>query len=172
MKFSAGVGGFSPFSFSTQSEADGGKSILRVKPAFFANALIDGPFGHFVIPEIGWVYHGGGEDEYNKNTFFLLGDLGYPISDTLIFRYGYGLFITRISGDGEAILLNNGGSFSTFYTAGEAVNSYNSTVNLGIEAAIKSNATFRTQIYLFELFNSDAREISYMLSYSFFFEGV
>lgn len=171
LKLSGGVGGYSPFSLSTQSDADGGKSILRVKPTLFVNALIEAPFQHFLMPEFGWVINGSGEDEYTKNTFYLLADLAYPIVPTFILRYGYGLFMTRISGDGEPILLNNGNGFGTYYTAGEGVTSYNSTFNLGFELAVKSDATFRFQTFIFEPISS-SREISYMLSYSFFFDGM
>lgn len=171
LKLSAGIGGYSPFSFSTQTDADGGTSVLRIKPTLFVNALIEAPFDHFLMPEFGWVINGSGEDEYTKNTFYLLTDLAYSIAPTFVLRYGYGLFMTRISGDGEAILLNNGNGFATYYTAGEAVTSFNSTINLGFELAVKADATFRVQTFFFEPLSSD-REISYMLSYSFFFDGM
>lgn len=170
VKFNAGVGGYSPFSFSTQTDSDGGKSPLRLKPTLFLSALFEAPFNHFFMPEAGWVINGSGEDEYSKNTYYVLADLVYPIFGDLVLRYGYGLFMTRISGDNEAILLNNGSSFSTFYTAGEGVTSYNSTVNLGFEIVVRSDATVRAQAFVFQPFSSVDREVSYMLSYSYFFD--
>jgi hypothetical protein len=171
MKLSAGIGGYSPFSFTTQSDSDGGKSILRVKPTFFLSGLFEVPFSHFLSPEFGWVLHGEGEDSYSKNTYYLLTDLIYPITADLVLRYGYGLFMTRISGDGEAIQLNNGTATATFYTAGEASTSYNSTLNLGFEYVVRADATFRVQSFIFQPFSSTDREVSYMLSYAFFFDG-
>lgn len=170
IKLNAGVGGYSPFSFTTQTDADGGKSVLRLKPTIFLSALFEAPLSHFIMPEVGWVIHGSGEDEYSKNTYYILTDLVYPITGELVLRYGYGLFMTRISGDDEAVLLNNGNSYSTFYTAGEAVTSYNSTINLGLELVVRSDATVRLQSFVFQPFSSMDREVSYMLSYSFFFD--
>lgn len=171
MKLNAGIGGYSPFSFTTQTDSDGGKSLLRVKPTLFLGGLFEAPLNHFFAPEFGMVLHGSGEDNYSKSTYYLLTDLVYPLTAEFVLRYGYGLFMTRISGDGEEVLLNNGSSYSTFYTAGEAVTSYNSTINLGLEFVVRSDATFRLQTFVFQPFSSIDREVSYMFSYAFFFDG-
>ena len=142
IKLYGGVGGYSPFNFNTQTESDGGKSPLRVKPAIFFAGLFEIPLNHHFASEVGWVLNGSGEDEYSKNTFFILTDFIYPLSLEFVLRYGYGLFMTRISGDGEEIYLNNGNGSSPFYTAGEASTSYNSTINLGFEFVVRVDATF------------------------------
>lgn len=164
-----GLGGYVPFGPSTQKDPDGGRNTFSFDPMVTFNTVQPIPgFNHVFMPELGFVFHGSGSDDYKKTTTFLLLDVGYLIRPKLVLRYGIGTFITSVKGDGGAVELNNGTSTSTFYRPGESKKSWNTTLDLGAEMALAPNYALRFQTHLFSIFSSTSRKLSYSLSFNYY----
>jgi hypothetical protein len=161
-----GLGGYVP-NPGTQKSADGGKNTLSPDPFLSIGTKFPLYGPTWAMPELGYVVHGGEKDNYSKKTIFILWDVGYNIAPKLLFRFGLGTFLTKISGDKEAVSRGNGASGSaTFYTAGESVTSYNTTSNLGIEYGLAGGNSIKLETYVFSLFG-DGRHVNYSLSMNF-----
>lgn len=162
-------GGYVPFGPSTQKDIDGSKNTLSFDPMISFNTVVPVPYyNQLFLPELGFVVHGSGADDYSKRTIFLLTDLGYRFTDKFMLRYGIGTFITTVSGDGGQTTLNNGGGTSTFYRPSESSSSWNTTLNLGGEYAIDQNFSLRFQTYMFSILSSTSRKLSYSLSLTYY----
>lgn len=164
-----GFGGYIPFGPSTQKDETGSKNTFALDPVLSVNTVIPTPFfNQLFLPEFAYVFHGSGADEYSKNTMLFLADLGHRISPQLVFRYGLGTVLTRVSGDGAAVTLRNGGDTSTFYRPGETQTSWNTTINFGLETAFNANYAFRFQTYWFSLFDGESRKGSYSFTIHYY----
>ena len=163
-----GFGSYVPFPLTTQKDTDGGKQLFTFQPFVSWGGLWSFGTGHFLAPEVGMVYHLSLEDDYSKKTFFLLYNLGYRLSPRALLRYGFGTFMTKISGDGEAVTVRNGSSYATAYQPEESWTSYNTTVNLGLEYAFDSQWAGRFDLYTFEFLDSIKRDYSYAISLTYF----
>jgi len=168
-KWGVGAGAHVPFGLSTQKDKEGGTSALNFQPSVFASGLFPAPLGHLYMPELGFIFYTGLENDYSKRTTYILMDVGYKFSANFLLRYGFGIFATRISADGKALTLPNGSSTSTFYQPSEAVTTYNVTWNLGIESALSSNWSARFEVYLYEILSSVKRDFSYTLNATYYF---
>lgn len=162
-------GGYAPFGPSTQKETTGSRNTFSFDPMLGVNTILTTPFyGQLFLPEFAMVFHGSGDDDYKKNTWLFLADFGHRINNKLLLRYGLGTILTKISGDGGAVQLNNGGSTATFYQPNETSTSWNTTINLGLESAVTGNYAVRFETYLFSFFNNEARKFSYSLNVVYF----
>ncbi len=163
-----GAGGYVPFGFSTQKDADGSRRTFSFEPYIFINGVLRAPYNHIFLPELGYVFHTSEKyDDYKKSTMFLLLDLGYMLRPNLVLRYGVGIFKTSISSDGGAVTLANGSGTSTYYRPNESKTTYNTTWNLGIEKSWTRNYATKFELYLFEPISSK-RDISYSLSLAYY----
>ncbi|GAB4025382.1 MAG: hypothetical protein Fur0010_28600 [Bdellovibrio sp.] len=162
-----GLGGYVPFGLSTRDSADGGVSTFAFDPALTLNHVMPFFLGQLFMPEIGHVFHGEGKDGHSKKTIFGLLDFGYQIQTGLVLRYGLGTFLTKISGDGGAVELNNGTSTKTFYRPSKSVTSWNTTLNGGIEWAFNSNYASRFELFMFD-FLASTRKFSYILNITYY----
>lgn len=159
------VGGYVPFGLSTQKTADGKTNSTSFDPMISISHVMPVPFAHFFMPEFGLVLHGSGSDDYSKRTYFLLLDLGLPIfTPGLLFRYGLGTILTKISADGSAVELPNGSGTATFYRPDKTSTSWNTTLDLGLEYAFTPQHAGRIETFLFSPL-SDSRSISYTVNY-------
>ena len=163
-----GIGGYVPFGFSTQKESNGDTNATTFHPMVSLNGIVTSIFGQLFVPELGLVEHLGEYDEYRKRTIFVLFDLAYVVNDSFLLRYGVGTFMTRISGDGGSVELNNGNTTQTFYRTSESITSYNTTLDFGMELAYNKNYAFKLEGYLFGLFDANSRKISYSLSLNYY----
>ena len=159
-----GAGGYVPFGFSTQTNKSGSRGVFDLQPMIFVNGLFSVPYLRFFLPEFGYIHYRDLKDDYSKKGYYLLADFGYPTSQQTLIRYGVGIFMTEISGEGKAVTLNNGSSTATFYTPSESSKSYNVTWNLGIEQAINQNFSGRFELYIYEILSSLKRDLSYSFS--------
>ena len=152
-----------PYALSTQKSDDGGNNILTWHPGVSFNAILPFFGNHIISPEMGYVYYRDNKDDYSKSSIFLLCDLGYRFSANTLLRYGVGTFITSISGDGAAIVLNNGSGTATFYRPTDTTKSYTSTFNLGIESIYTPQLAWRLETFIANIFSSERRKLSYTL---------
>jgi len=159
------AGGYVPFGPSTQSDVSGSSNTLSFDPMIGINTKIPTSFyRHIFLPEFDIVFHTGERDGYSKKTYLFSADFGIEISPMFMFRYGTSTALTSISGDGGVVYLNNGADVDAFYRPSESSISWNQTFNLGIDGLISPEYTLRFETYIFSLFNSDARKVSYSLS--------
>ncbi len=168
-KWALGAGAHVPFGLSTQKDKEGGTSALNFQPSIFASGFFPAPMGHLFMPELGYIYYTGLKNDYSKSTLYLLIDVGYKLNANFLLRYGFGIFGTTISADGQALTLANGNSTSTFYQPSESMTSYNVTWNLGIESAINSNWSLRFETFIYEIMSSVKRDISYTFNITYYF---
>ena len=165
-------GGFYvPFGPSTQSDVNGGTNSLRFKPMVGLGTSIATEFyGQLFLPRFDYV-HNGSLQGYSKNTMLLSFDFGHPFNDGLVFKYGFGVVRTAISGDGGTVDLGNGTQTQSFNYPAESSATFNNTLNLGLESVLSENFSFTTQFYLFSLLNSTARKVSYSFFLTAMVEG-
>jgi len=163
-----GAGGYVPFGFSTQSDKAGGKGTFDLHPTLYLNGSFNIPYLKFFLPEVGAIFYRDLKDDYSKRSYYFLGDFAYPIRSKTLIRYGVGIFITKIGGEGKAVVLNNGDGYMTFYTPSESVSTYNVTWNLGVEQALNSHYALRFEAYIYEILSSLKRDISYSFSLTYY----
>ena len=160
-----GLGGYVPFGPATQKETTGSRNTFSFSPMVGVNTVFPTPFyGQLFMPELAFVFHSEDQDGYSKTTTLFLFDFGHQFSPSLVFRYGLGTALTRISGEGGTVTLLNGSSPDTYYQPNESSTSWNTTVNLGLENAFDANYALRFQTYWFSLFDGEARKASYSLN--------
>ncbi len=163
------AGGYVPFGPSTQKDVTGSSNALSFDPMIGVNTKIMTPwYGQIFLPEFDVVFHTGESDGYSKRSYIFSADFGYILNPMLMVRYGTSTVITSISGDGGVVYLNNGNSVDAFYQPADSSLSWNQTVNLGVDGIIDPNYTLRFETYIFSLFNSQARQVSYSLSLLFY----
>lgn len=159
------AGAYVPFGPSTQGNVSGSSNTLALDPMIGVNTKILTPwYGQVFLPEFDIVFHTGEKDGYSKRTYLFSADFGYQVNPMLMLRYGTSTVITSISGDGGVVYLNNGNDVDAFYQPNETSLSWNQTLNFGIDGIIDPSYTLRFETYIFSLFNSKARQVSYSLS--------
>ncbi len=159
------VGDYVPFGPSTQGSVTGSSNTLSFNPMIGVNTKIQTPwYGQVFLPELDIVFNTGEKDGYSKRTYLISADFGYNLNPMLMLRYGTSTIITSISGDGGVVYLNNGNSVDDFYQPDQSSLSWNQTLNLGVDGIINSTYSLRFETYIFSLFNSKARQVSYSLS--------
>lgn len=163
-----GAGGYVPFGLSTQSDKVGGKGTFDFQSMLYLNTALPVAYLDLFLPELGVVFYHDLKDDYSKKTYYLLLDFGYQLRSNTLFRYGLGMFWTSIKGEGKAVRLNNGSGYSTFYTPSLSQTTHNVTWNLGVEQALNLNYALRFETYLFEVFSSLKRDVSYSLSFTYY----
>ena len=161
------VGGYVPFGLSTQDSEDGGANTFGFDPVVTINHVIPFIWGELFMPEFRLVLNGEGKDGYDKKTMFFLLDFGHRFAPGFVGRYGIGTFMTKISGDGGAVVLNNGTSTSTFYRPSKSVTSWNTTLNGGLEWAFDANYAMRFELFMFD-FLASTRKFSYILNLTYY----
>ena len=122
-----------------------------------------------VTPQLGFTMPKSGVDEnVNRMTIFILANVKYKINYFNIFA-GTGYHITRISGPGGELELNNGGGSDSFPLPDEAVYSRNVIVNLGLGINFNKEISAEFYTYIFNAFESLERAYSLGLTFSYHF---
>jgi len=163
-----GLGGYVPFGPAVQKEKDGGRSTTSFHPMLTLNTNYPMFFDHFFTPQIGLVLHGDKYDETKKKTVFILWDVAYSFNSSLLLRYGFGSFLTKVGGDGGTISMPNGNSTTTFAKPDKTVTSYNTTLNLGVEYGLNRHYSAQFETYVFNTLDKQSREVSYSLSVNYY----
>ena len=164
------LSGHSTFGPSIQKDAHGGRNTFSFDPALALNTMIpvEG-WTHFFTPEVGIVINSQNQNsDYSKYTTYFLLDLGHPLPPHFLLRYGIGFFITSIKGEGGTTRQKNGNEYFDFTRPGTAVNSYNLTINIGIERQILPEWSIRFETFAFSMLDQHARNISYSLGINFY----
>lgn len=118
-------------------------------------------------PEVGYIQHFDNEDESSHRTIFLLYNFEYEISKEFQIRFGGGTFISTISGDGTAVVLNNGTGTQTFYAPSESATSYTGSLTAGLRVGVATNYSVRFDANLMRFLDGDRRSVSYLLSLNY-----
>lgn len=155
-----GMGTYVPSFGRYQDEVDGSTDHFQFNPYFSLTNYYPLFNEYFLAPEIGMAFHTGTEDEYSKRTIVLLWHGAYRFSERLLFRFGVGTFWTKISGDGEEVVING----STFYAPTTSSTSYTSSLDFGVEHVMSPNWGARFDLMLQRAFSGDRRTFSYLLS--------
>ena len=111
----------------------------------------------------------------SKFTFMTLFSAAYAFNDIGIigtsysipwidFKIGTGFSITRISGDGGTQDLNNGSSSDAFPLPFEPSFTRNVIVSAGAEIAPINSLSFRSDIHIYNIHESESRATSYIIS--------
>lgn len=163
------LGSYSPFFGRYQVNTAGGLNHIMFNPYIAVNTKVGIRDKLLFAPEFGAAFHQEDVDkEYSKTTFVLLYDLAYNFYPSTFVRFGLGNFITHITGDGSAKEQNNGTSIDVFYRPEGLVNSFNTTLNGGLEYYIHRKWSLRGEIHLFGFLNSEKRSFSYIFAGNFF----
>ena len=91
------------------------------------------------------------------------------ITSFFIFQYGFSNTITKVSGKGGSVVLNNGGSTATFYTPDTAKTSYMASLDLGGEFILTSEFGTRVQFSIDRFLSSKARRVSHLVTLNYYF---
>jgi hypothetical protein len=167
------IGSYSPSVGQYQDDAEGNTASFTFNPYLSLTTKIPVLFPQFyAMPELGYVFNKvESSEEYKKRTIYVLYNFGYEFYPQFFFRFGIGTFITKIGGEGGAKEQNNGASTATFYLPGESVSSYNSTLNLGGEVSLLEGFATRADVYIFQLLESERREISFSIGLTYYPPG-
>ncbi len=163
-----GLGGYVPFGFTTQKRPEGGNNKTTFHPMVVLSTVRPLPYEHVAMPEFGIVFHQNNFDEVSKKTIFILWDIGWRANDRFVLRYGFGTFMTKISGKGGSITLSNGDSTMAFAAPDETQTSYNTTLNLGVDVALGRHYAFKAEAFIFGMMKSTSRAISYSLAFNYY----
>ena len=164
------AGGYVPFGPSTQKDVSGSKNTFSLDPMIGVNtAFNSGFYDQLFMPEVAIAFNGSETEGYSKYTYLFLADFGYVINSQFIIRYGLGSVITHITGDWGTMTLNNGSSTSEYYLPDQSAFSWNTTVNLGVQALLDKEFSFRFETFLFSPFNNESRKMSYALSLLYYY---
>lgn len=123
------------------------------------------PYNLSLAPELGYVLQRT-EGEISKNQFLSRLDLIYLVHEKIKLRFGTSYMITSISGDGGEDTLNNGDSTEVYYIPEARRNSFDQTIDLGIEF-IFEDIHLRAQAHFFELLDEEQRMRNYNLSINY-----
>lgn len=170
-KYGVGFVNYVPFSGQMQTDTDGSTSMISFNPGITLAGAVHLGSSHYFLPEVGYVFHTGLEDEYSKKTIFVLYDFGYMLAPRWMLRYGPGTFMTRISGEGgtDQVPSSAASGSSTGFRPSESVTSYNTTLNLGIEFAFTPLMFAKFEIFVFGFLDSEKRNLSHGLSFKYLF---
>jgi hypothetical protein len=162
-----GLNSYSPQVGTYQNDRLGGTESFSFNPGIAFNMLRQWSGNHYFAPEIGFVSHDVAVDDYSKSTTYILYDIAYAFSKSMYLRYGLGNFMTKISGDGGERELNNGTGTSTFYLPAEDSQSYNTTLNLGLEFKVRETISFRGEFFIFSPLSGD-RNVSFLMGMNWY----
>ena len=159
------AGGYVPFASSIQKSPDGELNTYSFLPTLGVgtSVLLEEINGSF-SPELGVVFHSsqaGGD--YQKSTFYVLGDIEMEWGASWRLRYGLGLFGTLIDGEGGTVTRENGQEYSDFHRPSKRVVSYNVSLNLGWDYNFFSRWFVRLEIFVFSIWDKQARDMGHML---------
>lgn len=164
------LGTHTEFFNAIQTDDKGTLRKFDFAPTIGAGVTIPMAEQFYFAPEFNWVLPQMMEESNIMiNTFMLRGDVAYDLMGWLRTRIGTSLMWQNQQGKGGSAKLNNGNSTSTFYYPDENRSSFNNTLDLGAEAMYE-NFSIRLQTYIYSVFRSDRRQISYTLFLTYYWE--
>lgn len=167
---SVGLGLYNDFPLTTQAKADltGGKNLFSPSPMFHLSGRFNIKDRHYFLPEYGYVYFLNTNDNFTKilNKWSL--DFGYVLFDKYNLRYGVSTMVYSYNGPGGTVTMQDGSSTSSYALPKDANKTYNTTLDLGFEYQHNAHHGVRLDTHVFSIL-SDARQLSYNLSYHYYF---
>ena len=175
-----GIGSMSPFLGQNTIDKEGEtQSSLSIWPYLSLHEYFNIRGNIFFIPEVGMTFNnssysdfesfnGNGDQASSRQLVFGLANFSLMVATGTHLRFGAGVFITKISGDGGAVERNDGSGTSTHYLPDETVSSYNSTINLGIEQFIKPGMAVKLETYTWNVFSSTSIRFNFALAFNYY----
>ena len=146
-----------------QNNSSGGVRKFDLAPTIGVGAALPIINEFKFIPEFNWVLPRQGSGRILKNIFMFRADLSYDPLKWLRLRMGTSLIFLNQYGRGGTKQINNGNTTSTFYYPNESQTSINNTFDLGVETLFNEDWSARLQTYIYSLFESERRQVSYTL---------
>jgi len=164
-----GVGSTTRNFSSAQKDENGNTVKFGFNPTVFLGMSF--PFffpGTFLSPAIGYGKHSG-QDDAKRSEIILQYHVSQEVTSFFLFQYGFSNTITKVSGKGGTVVLNNGGSTATFYTPDTAKTSYMASLDLGGEFIFTSSMGTRLQVSIDRFLSSKARRVSHIATLNYYF---
>lgn len=167
-----GVGTQTQFVGKVQTDEAGSTNKFEFNPYLTGQAEFALTDSLSFFPEVGLLIPDSTRDSgISKMTFFVLGGVGYEINDWVL-RFGLGLQMTRISGDGGTQLLDNGNGQTSFPMPEGSANSRNLITNLGVDYFFHSDWSARLESTIYNPINSRNRAFGYQLAVHYHFHDI
>ena len=175
-----GVGSISPFLGKNTINKEGdSESALSIWPYLSIHEYFNIRGKVFFIPEVGMTFNnssysefdafnGNGDQASSRQLVFGLANFSLMLGTGTHFRFGGGVFITKISGDGGSVERNDGAGTSTHYLPNETVASYNTTINIGIEQFIKPRMAIKFETYSWNILSSASIRFNFALAFNYY----
>ncbi len=122
-----------------------------------------------LIPEINWVLPREAEEGVTQHLIMLRADIGWRLSDWWRLRMGSSIMVNHIRGEGGSRQVRNGNGYSKFYVPAESRTSLNNTLDIGAEG-LWDDFGLRLQAYVYSILRSERRQISYTLTFSYYYD--
>lgn len=163
-------GSFTEFYNAVQIDDSGGQNGHEFNPLLGISGDLK-LSGHFIlVPEILWVLpRNTSSDKVVENLFALRSDLGYFATDYLKLRIGTSIMINNIRGQGGSKMISNGNSESRFYAPNQSRTAINQTLDFGLDYIYQSFGA-RFQTYIYSVFKSEQRQVSYALALTYYYD--
>lgn len=162
-----GIGTFVPNAFRAQSDVDAGREKLAFNPFLSLHYPFRLSNRFFFVPELAYAIHTGQEDNTSKQTIILSYVSAYSWTGKTLLRFGFANEITKFSGDGGSVTLNNGSSTAEFFVPEESVTTYTSSIVLGSEFLVNPKWSLRLDGHITRFLSSERRGFNYLLSINY-----
>lgn len=167
--FWVGVGTTTHNFKTAQTDEKGGSKTFEFAPTVIVGSTIPFMFsGFFLSPGIGYAKFST-KDNTKKSEFILQYHVSQQLASLFLLQYGFSNYITKISGDGGSVVLNNGSGTATFYTPGTSQTTYTASVDIGGEFVFSSTISARLQFSIMRFLSSERRRVSHIITANYFF---
>ena len=164
-----GVGTLTHNFLTAQVDEKSGTKKIELAPTVIIGTTL--PFFYsrlFFSPGIGYAKFST-KDKTSKSEIILQYHLSQEIFSSFLMQFGFSNYITKISGDGGTVLLNNGSSYTSFYAPSASHTTYTASLDLGGEFIFNKNISARAQFSIMRFLSSDRRRVSHLLTANYFF---
>jgi hypothetical protein len=175
-----GVGHMSKFVGSWTSNQDGSQESY-FDPWLYLSLNENFPiWGNIIFqPEFGMTlkkssygdedtYSGSGDEASKRQLMFLHFNFIYQNVSPVQLKGGFGIFMTKISGEGGTAIRRNGGTDATYFLPSESVTSYNNTLNLGVESFLLPKTSLEFETYTWNILASESRRFSFSIGLNYY----
>ncbi len=164
-----GFGNLTHNFLSAQNDEKGGKKVFEAGPVFLFGASFPFLFTDlYASPAVGYAKFFT-KDKTSRSEIILQYHFNQMLFSSLMLRYGFSNYITKISGEGGTLELNNGTSTATFYVPEESKTTYTASLDIGTEFIFSADYAARFQVSVMRFLSSERRRVSHMLTLNYFF---
>ncbi len=164
-----GIGNLTHNFLSAQNDEKGGKKVFEAGPVFLVGASFPFLFsGMYASPAVGYAKFFT-KDQTSRSDIIIQYHLSQLLFPSMMLRYGFSNYITKIGGDGGTLELNNGSSTATFYIPEESKSTFTASMDIGTEFIFSAEYTARLQVSVLRFLSSERRRVSHMLTFNYFF---